>query len=565
MTQQSGKTKYFIYARKSSESEDRQVQSIDDQLLRLRELASERGLLVVDELTEARSAKTPYARPVFDSMLSRIERGDATGILCWQINRLSRNPIESGRLAWMLQRAVITSLQTIEREFRPDDNVLLFSVETGMANQYILDLSRNVKRGMRGKLERGGYPFLAPLGYLNDPATRAVVKDPERFGILRLAWEELLTGAYSVPEVLKKVNEEWGFRTRPRKRTEGKPIGRSELYRIFGNPFYAGIVRVNGDEFRGSHEPMVTIDEFQEGQRLLGRSVRRERSKHYTPFTGFMRCGECGCTVVVDVHFKKLRGSGQLKRYAYYHCTWQKPLTLCTQREYVPEEAIYQQIGAELQRFSIDERAYEAGMQQLERAFGDRVAEQRAVNAAIQQGIDQTRRQLSNLTHMRASDQISESEFLEERQVALNRLNGLERERGTFDRRVTRLTEQLKADLLLLVDLSARFRAGDVQTQRSILLRLGSNYTLLNGKVRFEAKKWLKPIERIASRASSPDDRLEPPRNPIENAKRDDSSSLCLIWSAICNEIWNVMLKLADEELEEWCLDPTISEPRKAA
>src|SRR5579884_956493 len=146
--------KYIIYARKSTESEDRQVQSIEDQLTRMREIAELRGVRVVDVLTESKSAKAPGQRPQFEYMLSQIERGKADGILCWQINRLSRNPIESGRVQWLLQRGVIRSIVTVEREYRPDDNVLLFSVETGMANQYILDLSRNVKRGMQGKLNR---------------------------------------------------------------------------------------------------------------------------------------------------------------------------------------------------------------------------------------------------------------------------------------------------------------------------------------------------------------------------------------------------------------------------
>ena len=56
----------------------------------------------------------------------------------------------------------------MERQYLPGDNTLLFNVESGMANQYILDLSKNVKRGIQTKLEKGMWPNFAPIGYLND-------------------------------------------------------------------------------------------------------------------------------------------------------------------------------------------------------------------------------------------------------------------------------------------------------------------------------------------------------------------------------------------------------------
>jgi hypothetical protein len=66
--------RYILYARKSSESEDRQVQSVDDQLRVLRDLARRERLTVVAELTESRSAKDPGKRPVFlERELLRLE------------------------------------------------------------------------------------------------------------------------------------------------------------------------------------------------------------------------------------------------------------------------------------------------------------------------------------------------------------------------------------------------------------------------------------------------------------------------------------------------------------
>ena len=155
MNQDRSHIRYFLYARKSSEDEDRQIQSIESQITKLKQLAQEVNLKIVKTYTEAKSAKEPGVRDVFENMIERVENGDADGILCWQINRLSRNPIDSGRISWLLQKGILKSIQTYDREYLPGDNVLLFSVESASANQYVIDLSKNVKRGLETKLQKG--------------------------------------------------------------------------------------------------------------------------------------------------------------------------------------------------------------------------------------------------------------------------------------------------------------------------------------------------------------------------------------------------------------------------
>ena len=132
------KIKYFVYCRKSSEDDDRQVLSLDSQESELKELVEHLGLKVVGKpFFESKSAKEPYVRPVFAEMMTRIQKGEANGILCWKVDRLSRNPIDGAMIQWLLQKEVIRSIHTVGREYKSEDNSIIFNVESSMATEYV--------------------------------------------------------------------------------------------------------------------------------------------------------------------------------------------------------------------------------------------------------------------------------------------------------------------------------------------------------------------------------------------------------------------------------------------
>src|SRR5713226_112782 len=135
---------FFIYSRKSSEAEDRQVLSIDSQIREIRSLAEKLSIPIVDVLTEARSAKEP-GRLVFNEMMKRIYRGEAQGILCWKLDRLARNPVDGGSIIWAIKQNAIRIVTPLQNYSQEDDNIILMYMEFGMAQKYIDDLSRNVK------------------------------------------------------------------------------------------------------------------------------------------------------------------------------------------------------------------------------------------------------------------------------------------------------------------------------------------------------------------------------------------------------------------------------------
>lgn len=299
--------KYVIYARKSSESEDRQVLSIEAQLSELQELAKRLGLSVVDVLTESMTAKQP-GRPVFNKLLERIVSGEIQGILCWKLDRLARNPVDGGNISWALQQGRIKEIQTHSQRYLPTDNVLMMQVEFGMANQFIIDLSSNTKRGLKQKAEKGYPSGQAKIGYLNDKTedhgNRFWVVDPLRFELVRLIFLKFLKGSYSVADVYRYAVDELLLTTVQRKRIGGKLVTRSYVYEMLRDPIYAGFFYYNGHKYQlnSSLQRVITEDQYWRVQELLGRSgIPREKGAiKEGVYNHLMVCGHCTGVVTHD-------------------------------------------------------------------------------------------------------------------------------------------------------------------------------------------------------------------------------------------------------------------------
>lgn len=258
--------KFFIYCRKSSESDDRQTASIKDQVDAIQKMVDTQKLNVVGVFTEERSSKEP-GRPVFNEMITRINAGEASGICTWDNDRLSRNPIDSGNIAWMLQRGVLKVIKTPNRNYYPEDAGLLLSIEQGRATDFVIRLSKNVKRGLHGKAMRGWRPSGGPIGYLNlgtEKGNKTIGIDPERFPLVRRMWDMYLTGHYTVRELHTIVNEQWGLRTPQKRKLGGKKLSMSHLYRILNDPFYTGKFVWRDPEtgearlYEGKHPAIIT-------------------------------------------------------------------------------------------------------------------------------------------------------------------------------------------------------------------------------------------------------------------------------------------------------------------
>ncbi|MCL5432304.1 MAG: recombinase family protein [Patescibacteria group bacterium] len=528
--------RYFLYARKSSEDEDRQIQSIESQVTKLRELAQEDGLKIVKSYTEAKSAKAPGVREIFDEMIGRIEDGEADGILCWQINRLSRNPVDSGKISWLLQKNIIKSIQTYDREYLPGDNVLIFSVDAATSNQFVIDLSKNVKRGLETKLTKGWLPNLAPSGYLNDQLEKTITKDAERFNLVNKMWQLMLTGAYTPPQILKIANEEWGYRTRKSKKLGGKPLSRSGIYRIFTNIFYAGVIEHKGVQFQGKHEPMITLEEFDQVQVLLGRKGKPRPKEHFFAFTGFIRCAECGCLYTAETKKKFIKKTGKIEQYTYYHCTRKKTTINCSQRKMLPLEKLELQVEKELEGLTILPEFRDWALEILNENNDREIEDRSKIYEMQHNNLVTTQKELDNLTKMRYRDLIDDDTFIKERNELQTKVTEMKGKlRHTEDRAVKwlELTEKTFnfATYARMMFLKANEMGKQgLELKKEILMALGLNPQIKAGKLYIDTMEWFVPIEKRAPLLQKQYLGLELGKKPATKAQSEAIASIRARW-----------------------------------
>src|SRR3989339_275151 len=395
--------KYILYARKSTEEDDRQILSIEAQLAELQEYSAKEKLEIVASFQEAQTAKEP-GRTKFAEMLSFLQAGKAEGILSWHPDRLARNSIDGGQIVYMLDTGKIKDLKfpTFWFESTPQGKFML-NIAFGQSKYYVDNLSENVKRGIRQKLHRGEWPALAPIGYVNDLKTKRIAVDPERAPLVRQAFIFFATGAHSL-RTLRVELKNAGLRSH-----KGNVLSVSSLQRLLGNPVYYGMIARKGELFEGSHEPIISKHLFDDVQAVIaGRTRRRRRRKHEYLFSELMTCGQCTCAITAE----------RQKRHIYYRCTKKKGK--CDEK-YLREETLLEQVRRIVEQVTLPESWAQNMLAELDREKGHNVSDSRAAVRCLVQEKSEIEAKLGKLLDLHLDGGIERDTYVQKKNALLNR------------------------------------------------------------------------------------------------------------------------------------------------
>ena len=331
---------YCLYARKSSEDDERQAMSIDSQIKEMNEMAVRDGYFIKEIRRESHSAKMSGQRPVFSQLLTDIREGMFTGILTWAPDRLSRNAGDLGMLVDLMDQGKLHQIKTFSQNFsnNPNEKFLLMI----LCSQAKLENDQkgiNVKRGIRAKCEMGWRPGPPPIGYYNRAmgGLKDIIVDPDRGHIITEMFERVAKNGDS-GRTIKRWLDKIGTTTR-----KGKGIVLSQIYQMLKNPFYYGEFEYpvgSGNWYEGKHKPLVSKELFKAVQLQLVTCPKSSWGEKLVIFKGLFKCGSCGSNIIGEEKMRK-RKVGEPRRHVYYHCARQ--MNKCPE-PYISEEKLIKQI-----------------------------------------------------------------------------------------------------------------------------------------------------------------------------------------------------------------------------
>jgi len=456
--------KFFLYARKSSDAEDRQILSIEAQLTELREYLKSKveDSVIVEEFTEARTAKEP-GRPILNKMISRIEKGEVEGILAWHPDRLARNSVDGGKIIHLIDRGLIKALEFPTYRF---DNTaqgkFMLNIIFGQSKYYVDNLSENVKRGVRQKLRRGEWPSYAPIGYTNNLKTKKIEIDSERGPKVKKLFELFSTGQYNLREMVSFATSMDLFG-----RESGNELTKWTISKLLKNPIYYGYIRYTGELFEGKHEPLISKELFNRVQEVMRGKLRPKKMKHKFIFRGLINCSICGGTITAETQ----------KGFHYYRCTKKiknKPCNL----KYLREEELVVQINKKLKKVIISEDVINYLKAQIS-------IERKSLFDSVNQEIVTTNKKvaeletkISRLMDLYLEQEIGKNEFARRKEILIDEKYKLEKNLNHLKRGQYIWLEHLEEFINGLMTTKTILESDDFQMKREYLEKIGSNFTL---------------------------------------------------------------------------------------
>lgn len=550
-------TTHAVYARKSSEAEDRQALSIESQISEDQALAKRQSIRVDEDsvLSESHSAKMPYQRPVFEKLIKLIEKGSVQGIIAWHPNRLSRNAIDSARLVDLMDRGLLHEIVTPSQTFRntPSDK-FFFTMLTSQAKLENDNKGVDVKRGLRNKYEQGVMPGMAKVGYKNDygkKGSRKILPDPDRFEQVNKMFEMFLTGKYSVREIHQHSDEVLGLRTIQRTKEGGKPIKLSQLYRTLKDPYYAGFFYATNE--RGERQEyqvdpavprMITREQHYRILSMMGCTdrPRPQTHKNLSAYSGITKCKDCGGPVTAELKHQIICSGCRFKfsylnmkecpkcelsiskmkeakylRYIYLHCSrWGRKG--CRQKSIEERDANDAMADYVRENLEISPALNEwclAHLNELEKKDATLVKD---VRVSWERELTKKEHEYDGLVSMHAKSLIEEEKFL---RLATPIRADIEAVKEKLKDTTSKHEDASERVFSLSVGLSDVFLSDNFDAKKDALIEISQNLTLSDKRLSVSLKKPLQVFSNglLSARAKNP---AFEPRNLVDLTERND-------------------------------------------
>ncbi len=495
------------YVRVSSKEQEAEGFSIDAQLRLLKDYASKQSITLEKVFMEAETAKVA-GRKAFGDMLRYLAQNPGRVILVEKVDRLYRNFADYVKVDGLGVELHFVKDGMVVSESSKSQDKFLHGIRVLMAKNYVDNLSEEIRKGLDEKAAQGIYPTHAPLGYLNaqEPGTKRkiIVPDPARAHLVKELFELYGTGSHSL-ETLTKHARRQGLTTK-----KGLNLPKSAIDQILKHPAYCGIIRWNGREVLGIHEPLVSKELWDRVQDIrTGRGHRRTGygALEFT-FRGMLKC-KCGETL-----------TGELKKgkYVYYHCTGRKR-EVCN-RPYIAETRIDEAFADLLRRLTVPQDILPWIQAGLREADADRHGARSKREKEIQTECGTLRARLEKLYIDKVEGEISAEFYRETRTRWEGRITDLKLELAALDRAEPVSVDEAMRVFELASTAHLRFKNADSEQKRELIKFMCSNSSWVDGKLEVELHEFFDLMLNLVKTASQNED--ETVENGLVNVKSGD-------------------------------------------
>ena len=306
------------------------------------------AIIVRHFVDRGKSART-MDRPALQEMLTFItENPHIQYVIVHKLDRLARNRADDVALNLLFAKLGVRLVSATENIDDTPTGKLVRGIMSDVAEWYSANLGEEAKKGMRKKVEHGGTPTKAPLGYKNGRDTRdgknigIVTVDSVMGPIVTQGFKLYDSGLCTLADVADAVND-MGLRLPANKNLPERPISVQSVHRMLRNKYYTGIITYNGVEHPGEHEPLIDEATFERVQALLTtRNLNKDKgNKRPHHLKGNLFCAVCGRRLGITVP-KNRHGT----YYPYFYCLGrQEDLSSCTSA-YMPVGLVEQAFRA---------------------------------------------------------------------------------------------------------------------------------------------------------------------------------------------------------------------------
>lgn len=502
--------KYAIYARKSSESEDKQILSIDSQIKELNEIVTRNNLDIAEIFMEEKSAKKP-GRQKFTLLMEKIEAGEIEGIITWKLDRLARNARDGGWVIQMVDDKKLLEIVTPTRIYHNEsDDKFWMNLEFGMAKKYVDDLSTNTKRGLRFTLSQGRWIGPAPIGYLNvdtegriagnrydktkqrmldeiDRPLFRIEQDPITAPLIKKLFTKAAepgNSIYTLAEYCTTI----GLYS-----VKGKPLSPSQVAYILQNKFYIGEMIVKGIPHKGDYEPLINEHTYSQVRNLFSERTKPHNTIHSHNYKGLIKCAHCGCYITASTKSKFYKRTNRAAEYTYYHCTGKKGI--CGNK-YITEINLEKEILESLKLIHLSEEQIQEGLRIIKDNHEQHLKTELYNRSLWNKELENIEKKISRLLDLRIDDVITEKEYISKKDELTKQKLQLKDKVGDSSQTSENWLERVE-EFLHACNLAAFvFENGNEEEKRNLVISLGWNLFLKDGHLQW---KYRKPYDSVTN------------------------------------------------------------------